>query len=241
MQGAVEIHAAEPLTFCELRLTLIGRATSRIVRELTIPYLPGQARWKGKVTLCERALVLVDQHTSLEPGNHQFPFHLRIPETTGVHIADYQRTRQKREWNQSTPFTDGQTSQPLPPSVEIRSDQGNVFFYGDASAEIEYELQVARKTNSREWKTPPVFIQKIKMAAALATCVQETTWMKLQKPIGACYQNVVFSVQYPTPITQWKGLPIQVAMLHGEGFYPGIAQGEGYYTVSGSGPQLDPA
>ncbi|KAL2787573.1 hypothetical protein BJX66DRAFT_341103 [Aspergillus keveii] len=218
VEGAVEIHATEPLTFCELNIALIGRATSRIVRELIIPCLPGQARWKGKVTVCERVLVLVDQHTSLEPGSHQFPFRLRVPETTELRTVAHSNGRQKEKWKQIAPFTDGQTGHPLPPSVEVRSDQGNLLFYGDASAEVEYELQVTRKMNPREWKTPPAFVQKMNMAAPLAMHAHEVKWVKLENPLDGGYRDVILSVRYPTPIPQWEGLPIQVAMLNSEGF-----------------------
>ncbi|KAJ0423232.1 hypothetical protein BJY00DRAFT_310360 [Aspergillus carlsbadensis] len=218
IEGTVEIQATEPLTFCELSLTLIGRATSRIVRELTIPCLPGQAKWKGKVRLCERVIVLVDQHTSLEPGHHQFPFRLRIPEMTEPYSGDDRSGRRTKDWKQVASFTDGQTTHPLPPSVDARSDQGHIVFYGDASADVEYELQLTRKTNPREWKTQPAFVQKIKMAAPLATRRQEVNWMKVEKPLGGSYRDAMLSVQYPTPITQWDALPIQVAMIHGRGF-----------------------
>jgi hypothetical protein len=93
-----------------------------------------------------------------------------------------------------------------------------VFFYGDASAEVEYELQVTRKTNLREWKLPPASVQKIKMAAPLAARAKGVKWIKLENPLGGGHRDVVFSVQYPPPITQWEELPIQVAMLNGNGF-----------------------
>ncbi|KAL2842920.1 hypothetical protein BJY01DRAFT_216247 [Aspergillus pseudoustus] len=213
IQGAVEIHTTEPLTFAELAVTLTGRVSSRIFRELSIAVLPLQARWKGKVTVCERILVLVDQHTNLEAGDHHFPFKLRIPETTEI-----APNTQKKEWKQVAPFVHVQTTHPLPPSMEVKSEQGHVFLHGDASGKIEYELTVTRKSNPREWKISPAFVQKLKMAAPLAPQAQPVKWMNLSKPLGGGYREELISVQYPTPIIQWEALPIQVAVLNGDGF-----------------------
>ncbi|KAL2801700.1 hypothetical protein BJX63DRAFT_438573 [Aspergillus granulosus] len=217
IEGTVEITAAKPLTLAELSLTLTGRATSRIFRELSIAVLPAQARWKGKMTVCERILVLVDYHTNLEPGDHHFPFRLRIPETTEI-VTGSQKNGKRKEWEQRAPFVEGQTSHPLPPTFDVKSEQGHIFLHGDAAGSIEYELSITRKSTPREWKIAPAFVQKIKMAAPLVTRAEEVKWFDISKPLGGGYRDVVVSVKCPTPIIQWEALPIQVGVLHGEGF-----------------------
>jgi hypothetical protein len=220
VEGTVEIQTSEPLMFSELTVTLMGRATTRIYREISVALLLF-GRWKAKVPLCERVLVLLDQDITLQPGEHRFPFRLRIPETTDTlpteSEGEGEKKKTKKAWQPFGPFLGSEAPHALPPSMQVKAKQDNFLYVGDSSGQIEYELQVTRRTNPKSWKTPPAFIQKLKIAAPLAAQAEEIKWMDTSKPLGGAHRDVTVSVKYPSVIVQWEKLPVQIALSEGEG------------------------
>ncbi|KAL4867476.1 hypothetical protein BDV12DRAFT_198169 [Aspergillus spectabilis] len=191
IQGTVQIQTAEPLALTELALTLNGHGSSRIFRELSIALFPLHARWNGKVTFCERVLVLVDQPTTLPAGTHQFPFQLHIPETTEI-LPEAQVQERRKEWQQNPLFVGVKKTHPLPPSLKVTSkvDQGN------------------------KWVTPPSCVQALTMSGPVTKPkpADEIKWIHLSQELSRKHPAVTVSIQLPATITQLSPLDVRLSV-----------------------------
>ncbi|KAL2865284.1 uncharacterized protein BJX67DRAFT_383025 [Aspergillus lucknowensis] len=219
IKGTVELESREPLHLTELTVRLSGRATTRIFRELSIIIMPIQQRWKAEVTLCDRRLILVDTLTTLPPGVHKFTFHFRVPATIEIPPETDAERGRKKEWLLATPFVGFQTSHPLPPTVEVKSEQDKPFGYGKASALIEYHISASGKANYQNGQSflpPPTKI--VSVAGPSMELVEEIQPRKLGLLLsGRKHQGVEVSVEIPGTVTQWEPFPVRIG-IEGAGF-----------------------
>ncbi|KAL4962025.1 uncharacterized protein BDV14DRAFT_203179 [Aspergillus stella-maris] len=129
LTGTATLTLTKPLSLSYFAVTVFGSVFTRIYRVYLIRNF--QAEWQGQGFPFKRFVILIPTPTTLQPGEHTFPFSVDIPATTDNVKGNWHRFV---NWKDRAPFPGKKTVHQVPGTMKMDAKQR----WGSADGWVEY-------------------------------------------------------------------------------------------------------